>query len=95
MNRPGHTFGLLFAAELLHPLRTLLGNAIALMLNGAKVSNRRKALGLTQQQLADLLGLGEPGQGTISNIERNRKGVTLSFAQRLAWALRCDVSDIL
>lgn len=62
------------------------------MLNGAKVSARRNALGLTQEQLAVLLGIV---QGTISNIERNKRGVTLSFAQRLAWALRCDLSDIL
>lgn len=62
------------------------------MLDGAKVCDRRKALGLKQKELATLVGLRAC---SISKIERPGLPITLALALRLAWALRCNLGDLL
>ena len=51
----------------------------------------RKHLGLTQQALADLAGVGE---SSIRDIESGRHEPTLETALRLADALKVDVKQL-
>ena len=61
------------------------------MLDGAKVYDRRMALGLLQGQLADLVSIRAC---TVCKIEGKGKRISLALAIRLAWALRCPLSDL-
>lgn len=61
------------------------------MFNGAKVKARREALGLTQQMLGVLIGVE---QGTISKIESGKR-ISLVMAQKIAWALKCTLDELL
>ena len=56
---------------------------------GARIVQRRKALGLSQARLAALAGISEP---TVQNLERGRYGTTAAVAVQLALALgvTCD-----
>ena len=62
------------------------------MFDGAKVRARRIALGLSQTQLAALMGIGAC---TICKIEAGGKKLSLELAERVALALRCKVNDLL
>ncbi|MEP1079353.1 helix-turn-helix domain-containing protein [Leptolyngbya sp. PL-A3] len=54
----------------------------------SKVADLRKAQGLTQRQLADLVGVTE---STIRNWENNRNGIEwLVRVANLCSALKCD-----
>lgn len=61
------------------------------MLDGAKVKARREGLHLNQGQLAALMGINAC---TVSKIEKG-KAISLALAQRLAWALRCGLDDLI
>ena len=53
---------------------------------------RRKALGISQEELADLAGLHRTYVGSIERGERN---VSIDNIERLADALHLDVTDLL
>lgn len=55
------------------------------------VRNRRKELGLTQQQLADLIGIS---QNSISSIETGQYKPTAYTAALLCKALECSFEDL-
>ncbi len=61
------------------------------MLDGAKVQRRRKALGLKQKELAALVSITAC---SVSKIEGRGMAITLALALRLAWALRCNVGEL-
>lgn len=52
---------------------------------------RRKALGVTQEQLADAVGRTP---GAIGNIERGRLYPSAELVDRIAAALRCQPADL-
>lgn len=54
---------------------------------GRMVANRRRAMGITQLQLAYAVGTS---QGAISRIERGHYRVSLYTLNRVAWALDCQ-----
>jgi len=73
-------------------LRAGLGSGSDWLLEcGRNVSNRRHALGLTQQQLADLVGMPVP---TISKIEVGGLAPRDYLRISLAAALGCEVADL-
>lgn len=59
----------------------------------SKVADLRKQAGLTQRQLADLVGVTE---STIRNLENNRNGVEqIERVVKLCHALHCDAKDLI
>ena len=59
---------------------------------GKRVRERRLALGLTQQELADRAGLQ---RSYIGEIELGRRNVTLKSAAKIAKVLQVDVASLL
>jgi transcriptional regulator with XRE-family HTH domain len=59
---------------------------------GNRVRERRLALGLTQQELADRAGLH---RSYIGQIELGRRNVTLKSAAKIAKALQTDIASLL
>lgn len=59
---------------------------------GKSVQQRRKALGLSQEELADKAGVHRT---YIGMIERAEKNITLCNIERLAKALEVEVSELL
>lgn len=59
---------------------------------GKRVRERRLALGLTQQELADRAGLH---RSYIGEIELGRRNVTLKSAAKIAKVLQVDVASLL
>ena len=59
---------------------------------GKRVRERRLALGLTQQELADRAGLH---RSYIGEIELGRRNVTLKSAAKIAEVLQVDVASLL
>lgn len=59
---------------------------------GKRVRERRLALGLTQQELADRAGLH---RSYIGQIELGKRNVTLKSAAKIAKALQVDVASLL
>ncbi len=58
-----------------------------------RVAELREKAGLTQRQLADLIGVTE---STVRNLERNRNGVEqLERFIKLCDALNCNPSDLI
>lgn len=55
------------------------------------VSTIRKSRGLSQAELADLVGVEQP---TISRVERDSDSVTLRTLKQIAKALGVNVSDL-
>lgn len=63
------------------------------MLDGARVKEARKALGLRQSDVAELLGVVPC---TISKIENEDfPGISLDLAERLAWNLHKHLCELL
>ncbi len=58
---------------------------------GKNISNQRKYLGLTQAQLAELVGLENE---TISRIESAKYNVSISSLERFTKVLQLDITDI-
>jgi len=58
----------------------------------ANLRGRRKAMGLSQEELADIAGLHRTYVGSIERGERN---VSIDNIERLAVALELDVIDLL
>lgn len=59
----------------------------------SRVAELRKQVGLTQRQLADLVGVTE---STIRNLENNRNGVDqIERVVKLCRALRCGAEDLI
>jgi len=59
----------------------------------SKVADLRKKSGLTQRQLADLVGVTE---STIRNLENNRNGVDqIERVVKLCRALNCSPEDLI
>jgi transcriptional regulator with XRE-family HTH domain len=59
---------------------------------GKRVRERRLALGLTQQELADRAGLH---RSYIGQVELGRRNVTLKSAEKIARALHLDIVSLL
>ena len=59
---------------------------------GANIKSRRRALGLTQAELAKQLGLT---QANVSRIEANVKGPSADLLLSIAEVLECDVHELL
>jgi transcriptional regulator with XRE-family HTH domain len=59
---------------------------------GACVRERRKALGLSQEALANLAGIDRSHMGKIERGERN---ITLLNVGRIAGVMHCTPSDLL
>jgi transcriptional regulator with XRE-family HTH domain len=53
--------------------------------------DRRKAADLTQEQLADLLGVSKT---RISEYENSEVNMTVITAKKLAVACNCDINDL-
>lgn len=51
-----------------------------------KIRTRRKILGMSQKQLADVSGIG---QSSISRYEKDDGGITLNYLLKLAEVLEC------
>lgn len=59
----------------------------------SKIADLRRQSGLTQRQLADLVGVTE---STIRNLENNRNGVDqIERVVRLCQALNCSAADLI
>ena len=56
------------------------------------VRRRRLTLGLTQSQVADALGISQPGYAAI---EAGRRNPSLDVVERVADALGCEAPDLL
>ncbi len=65
---------------------------VSCMSIGENIKNRRKAFGMTQEKLADTVGIN---QSMVAQIERGTKSVTLRLAADMAKVLQCDVNDFL
>lgn len=59
---------------------------------GDLVRTRRRILGMTQEQLAEAVGLA---RGSIANLERGTQAPTAFRMAALAQALRCTPSDLM
>lgn len=59
---------------------------------GDKIRNLRTIKGLSQENMADLLGMS---LGAYGDIERNKKDVNLSRLEQISQALGVSVSDVL
>lgn len=62
-----------------------------LVLFGRNVQNHRKALGLSQEQLADRAGVHRT---YIGMIERAEKNITLVNIEKITKALGVDIKDL-
>lgn len=62
-----------------------------LVLFGRNVQNHRRALGMSQEQLADRAGVHRT---YIGMIERAEKNITLCNIERIANALDLSISDL-
>ena len=58
---------------------------------GINIYNRRRQLGLTQEQLAEIIGIG---QQSLSRMEKGRIAPKFSRLQIFADALKCSVADL-
>lgn len=58
---------------------------------GQNIRKRRKALGLTQEELSEKLGLGHQA---LSRIEQGATAPKMDRLPRLAAALHCTVADL-
>ena len=54
---------------------------------GEKIKSRRKILGMSQKQLAEISGIG---QSSISRYETGDGGITLDYILKLAKVLECS-----
>ena len=59
---------------------------------GSKLANIRKARGLTQTQLAELIGIR---QRLVSDYEIGRTSISAEMISRFCYALNCSASDII
>ena len=59
---------------------------------GAELRRRRVQADLSQAELAELAGTEA---NTIARMERGERGPSLSMAQALAAALRCQIEDLI
>lgn len=61
-------------------------------MNGRRIEERRLELGLTQWDLARLVGVQ---QSTISRLEANQQNATIALLARVAAALQISLSEII
>ena len=59
---------------------------------GSNIKERRLALGMTQRELAEMVGVD---QSMICQIERGSKTPTLPLGRDISEALQCHLEDIL
>ena len=74
------------------PKPSLIKIEVSCMSIGENIKNRRKAFGMTQEKLADTVGIN---RSMVAQIERGTKSVTLRLAADMAKVLQCDVNDFL
>lgn len=60
-------------------------------MNGQRIEQRRLELGLTQWDLARLVGVK---QATISRLEANQQNATINLLARVATALQLPLTEI-
>ncbi|GAB4017104.1 helix-turn-helix domain-containing protein [Spirosoma koreense] len=58
---------------------------------GQLIRESRKAKGLTQKELAEKLGVGEP---TVTNYESGKQNLTVDTLQKIAVALGVNMKDL-
>lgn len=58
---------------------------------GKKIRNRRKQLGMTQEQLAEMLGVGHQA---LSRIEQGHMAPKMDRLPAIAHSLQCTVADL-
>lgn len=58
---------------------------------GRRVRQRRKALGMSQESFAEIVGVHRT---YISSVERGLRNATLTVIWRLAQGLDCDAGDL-
>lgn len=59
---------------------------------GQNIKNRRKAMGMSQNDLASAVGVSVP---MICQIERGTKSITLLLGAEIARVLKCNVDDFI
>ena len=59
---------------------------------GENIKNLRRARGLTQEQVAERVGVSRP---FIAQVERGTKVPTLAVGALLATVLECDLNDFI
>lgn len=59
---------------------------------GENIRNRREELSMTQQQLADEVGVSRP---LIAQIERGTRALNVIIGLDIAKALHCELNDII
>jgi DNA-binding Xre family transcriptional regulator len=79
-----------------------LDTSVPLLYNGAmitedraiksRLAELRKAKGLTQDELAEAIGVQ---QHSISNMEKNKHGISDSTKAKICAALDCNIGDLL
>lgn len=63
------------------------------MTTGEKIKKRREAMGLSQQELADLMML--KSKASVSKIESSKNQVSLKHIIKIAELLNCSTSDLI
>jgi len=58
---------------------------------GQRIREKRKALGWTQEQLADLAAID---RSYIGGVERGERNVTFTMLCEICAALKCDVAEL-
>lgn len=58
---------------------------------GENIKARRLALGMTQENLAQAVGLG---RSMVAQIERGSKSASIQLGAEIAKVLQCDLNDL-
>lgn len=58
---------------------------------GQRIRARRKALGMTQEEMADTAGID---RSYIGGVERGERNITFNVLCQICLALQCDVSTL-
>ena len=58
---------------------------------GQRIRTRRKALGLTQEEFADIAAID---RSYIGGVERGERNITFNMLCQISKALKCDVATL-
>lgn len=70
-------------------LRTVINNDLKDL--GQRIRTRRKALGLTQEELADIAGID---RSYIGSVERGERNITFNVLCQICKGIECDVGTL-
>ncbi len=68
-----------------------MGNTHILKLLGARIREKRKSLGFTQEELA---AAAMVDRSYVGGVERGERNVTFTILCRICAAMQCDVAEI-